>query len=93
MQDHKFPIDFTFHIGTRSKDFKAVDANKKPVAFVKQKLLKFKEDVSVFENESKTKLLFTIKADRWMDFSACYSISNPSGKELGNIGRKGWASL
>lgn len=93
MQDFKFPLDFTFNIGTLSNDFTAVDAHQKTVAYVKQKLFKFKEDVSVFENESKTKVLYKIKADRWIDFSACYSFSDPQGKELGKIGRKGWASL
>lgn len=93
MQDFKFPIDFTFNIGTFSNDFTAVDANQKTVAYVKQKLFKFKEDVSIFENESKAKVLYKIKADKWIDFSACYSFSNAEGQELGKIGRKGWVSL
>lgn len=93
MQDFKFPIDFTFNIGTFSNDFTAVDATQKTVAYVKQKLFKFKEDVSIFENESKSKVLYKIKADKWIDFSACYSFSNAEGEELGKIGRKGWASL
>lgn len=93
MQAYNFPIDFTFNIGTISNDFTAVNANKKTVAYLKQKLFKFKEDVGVFENESKTKLLYTIKADRWIDFSACYSFMDPNGQEFGKIGRKGWASL
>lgn len=93
MQDYKFPLDFTFHIGTLSNDFSAVDANGKMVAYVKQKLFKFKENVGVYENDSKTNLLYNIKADRWIDFSACYSFSDPTGKEFGKIGRKGWASL
>jgi len=93
MQDYKFPLDFTFHIGTLSNDFSAVDANGKMVAYVKQKLFKFKENVGVYQNDSKTELLYNIKADRWIDFSACYSFSDPSGQELGKIGRKGRASL
>ena len=93
MQDYKFPLDFKFHIGTLSNDFSAVDANGNMVAYVKQKLFKFKEAVGVYQNDSKTNLLYNIKADRWIDFSACYSFSDPSGKEFGNIGRKGWASL
>jgi len=93
MQDFQFPIDFTFNIGTLSNDFTAVDARQKTVAYVKQKLFKFKEDVSVFEDESKTKVLYKIKADKWIDFSACYSFSDPEGKEIGKVGRKGWASL
>lgn len=93
MQDYKFPLDFTFHIGTLSNDFSAVDANGKMVAYVKQKLFKFKENVGVYENDSKANLLYNIKADRWIDFSACYSFSDTTGKEFGKIGRKGWASL
>lgn len=93
MQDFKFPLDFTFNIGTFSNDFTAVDATQKTVAYVKQKLFKFKEDVSIFQNESKSKVLYKIKADRWIDFSACYSFSNPNGEEIGKIGRKGWVSL
>ena len=93
MQDFKFPIDFTFNIGTFSNDFTAVDATQKTVAYVKQKLFKFKEDVSIFENESKSKVLYKIKADKWIDFSACYSFSNPEGVELGKVGRKGWVSI
>ena len=88
MQDFQFPLDFTFNIGTLSNDFTAVDSRQKTVAYVKQKLFKFKEDVSVFENESKTKVLYKIKADRWIDFSACYSFSDPEGNELGKIGQK-----
>jgi hypothetical protein len=93
MQEFKFPIDFTFNIGTFSNDFSAVDANQRTVAYVKQKLFKFKEDVSIFENESQTKVLYKIKADKWIDFSAGYSFSSAEGEELGKIGRKGWVSL
>lgn len=93
MQDFQFPLDFTFNIGTLSNDFKAEDARQKTVAYVKQKMFKFKEDVSVFENESKTKVLYKIKADKWIDFSTCYAFTNSEGKEIGKVGRKGWASL
>lgn len=93
MQNFNFPLDFTFNIGTFSNDFTAVDATQKTVAYVKQKLFKFKEDVSIFENESETKVLYKIKADRWIDFSAAYSFSNAEGEEIGKVGRKGWVSL
>ena len=38
-------------------------------------------------------MLYNIKAERWIDISACYSFSDSYGKELGKIDRKGWASL
>ena len=42
MQDFNFPLDFTFNIGTLANDFTAVDASNKTVAYVKQKMFKFK---------------------------------------------------
>lgn len=93
MQNLGFPIKFVFKISTLSNDFTATDAADKPVAYVKQKLFKLKEDISIYNNEQKTELLYKIKADRWIDFSAAYSITTRDGKELGKIARKGWASL
>ena len=93
MTNLNFPIQLTFNIGTLSNDFTAKDADSRTVAFVKQKLFKLKEDISIYADESKAELLFNIKADRWIDFSAAYSITHADGKELGKIARKGWRSL
>ena len=93
MTNLNFPIQLTFNIGTLSNDFTARDADSRTVAFVKQKLFKLKEDISIYADESKAELLFNIKADRWIDFSAAYSITHADGKELGKIARKGWRSL
>jgi uncharacterized protein YxjI len=93
MNNLSFPIKFVFHISTFSNDFTATDATGKTIAFVKQKLFKLKEDVSVFQNESKSKLLFKINADKWIDFSTAYEFTNSEGIALGKIARKGWASI
>jgi hypothetical protein len=93
MTNLNFPIQLTFNIGTLSNDFTARDADSRTVAFVKQKLFKLKEDISIYADESKAELLFNIKADRWIDFSAAYSITHTDGSELGKIARKGWRSL
>lgn len=93
MNNLSFPIKFVFHISTFSNDFTATDANGKTIAFVKQKLFKLKEDVSVFQDESKSKLLFKINADKWIDFSTAYEFTNSDGIVLGKIARKGWASI
>jgi len=93
MTNLNFPIQLTFNIGTLSNDFTARDADSRTVAFVKQKLFKLKEDISIYADESKAELLFNIKADRWIDFSAAYSITHADGKELGKIARKGWKSM
>lgn len=93
MQDLKFPINFTFNVTTLAKDFSAVDATGNEVAYVRQKMFKLKEDIQVFNNKSKTKVNYSIKADRWLDFSAAYSFSNADGSELGKVIRKGWKSI
>tara|TARA_R110000868_G_scaffold109560_1_gene297752 strand:- start:11718 stop:12314 length:597 start_codon:yes stop_codon:yes gene_type:complete len=93
MKNLNFPLKFVFQISTFTNDFTATDTSGKTVAYVKQKLFKLKEDISIFENESKHKLNFKIKADQWIDFSAAYSFTDAENKELGKVARKGWTSL
>lgn len=93
MNDFKFPISFVFNISTLANDFTAKDANGGTIAYVRQKMFKLKEDISIYSDESRSKVNFKIKADKWIDFSAAYSITDPQGKEIGKVARKGWVSL
>ncbi len=93
MQELKFPIRFEFKITTLSNDFTAHDANGQLIAYVRQKMFKFKEDIEVFSDTSKTAKNYSIKADKWIDFSTAYSFTDRMGKPLGKVARKGWASL
>jgi uncharacterized protein YxjI len=93
MQDLKFPIRFSFKIGTLSNDFTATDASGKMVAYVRQKLFKLKEDIQIFSDESRSKVLYEIKADQWIDFSAAYQFYDETGTGFGKIARKGWRSI
>jgi len=93
MQDIKFPVNFTFNIGTLANDFTATDTTGKSIAYVKQKMFKFKEDIDIYTDETKTKVIYKIKADRWLDFSAAYSFLDENGNEFGKIVRKGWRSI
>lgn len=94
MKNLQFPIKFVFNVSTFANDFSALDSNGNMVAYVKQKLFKLKEDISVFNNGSPSASeMYRIKADRWIDFSAAYSITYANGAELGKIARKGWASI
>jgi len=94
MKNLHFPIDFVFNIGTFANDFTATDKNGQVVAYVKQKMFKFKEDITIYDNENQTKENFRIQADKWIDFSAAYSITDlNTQQELGKVGRKGWRSL
>lgn len=93
MKNLLFPLELSFKIGTLANDFVAKDANGAMVAYVRQKMFKLKEDIEIFSDESKTRQLYRIKADQWLDWSAAYSFTNALNQPLGKIARKGWASL
>lgn len=93
LQKIDFPVNFVFKVSTLANDFVATDANGKVIAYVRQKLLKLKEDIVVYKDESKAEVQYRIKADRWLDFSAAYAFSDAQGVEFGKIARKGWRSL
>ncbi len=93
MKEFRFPITFEFNITTFSNDFTAKDAVGNTLAYVRQKMFKLKEDIEVFQDESRTRKNYGIKADKWIDFNTAYSFENGSGAPLGKVARKGWASL
>lgn len=93
MQNLQFPIRFQFKISTLANDFTASDASGKVVAYVRQKMFKFKEDIVIYQDESRSQINYTIKADRWLDFSAAYSFFDGDGRKIGKVVRKGWRSL
>ena len=89
-----YPLDFKFKISTLSSDFNITDKNGKYVAYVRQKMFKLKEDVIIFENDSKTKELFRIQANKWIDFNASYNITSvQDGTSFGRLARKGMRSI
>ncbi len=93
ISDYNYPLRFEFKIGTLSNDFIAKDASGKTLVYVRSKLFKLKEDIQVFASEKKEEVLFTIKADRIIDFNACYAFANDEGEFIGQVGRKGAKSL
>jgi len=93
MQNIEFPINLKFKIGTLANDFVATDARGNTVAYVRQKMFKLKENIEIFSDESKSQLNYTIKADRWLDFSAAYAFHDENGKVFGKVARKGWRSI
>ncbi len=93
MQNLQFPIRFRFKISTFSNDFTATDATGKLLAYVRQKMFKFKEDILIYSDETKAQINFRIKADRWLDFSAAYGFFDGQGQAFGKVVRKGWRSI
>ncbi len=93
MKNINYPVNFQFNITTFSNDFVAKDANGNTIAYVKQKMFKLKEDINIYNDETKSKVNYKIKADRWLDFSAAYTFFDENGIEFGKIARKGWRSI
>jgi len=88
-----YPLKMSFKIGTLANDFVMKDANGSTVNYVRQKMFKFIDEIQVFSNESKSELCYTIKANKWIDFSASYLFTDASGNKLGRVARKGMASI
>ncbi|MFC4688604.1 hypothetical protein ACFO4P_16805 [Epilithonimonas pallida] len=94
LKNLNYPLDFKFKITTLASDFNITDRNGNYVAYVRQKMFKLKEDVIVFNDESKTQELFNIKANQWIDFNASYVMTDlVNGKKFGRLARKGVRSL
>jgi uncharacterized protein YxjI len=88
-----YPIDFSFKILAIASQIYIRDASGNLLAYVKQKLFKLKEDINIFADENQTQLLFNIKADRVLDFSAKYNFTDARGTFLGSIKRRGMRSI
>ena len=90
---YQYPLSLIFKITTLSSDFTITDARENPLFYVRQKMFKLLEEVNVFKDSSESRKLYCIKANKWLDFSATYNFTDVSGKDVGKIARKGWASI
>ena len=89
----QFPLTLRMKLIALAPQFFVEDANQKPVAYIKQKLFKLKEAINIFADETQKVVLYTIAADRIIDFSACYNFKSTAGLDLGAVKRRGMRSL
>jgi uncharacterized protein YxjI len=88
-----YPVSLTFKLLALASQIYIHDSGGNLLGYVKQKLLKLKEDINVYADEQQTQLLFNIKADRVLDFSAKYNFTDNRGKHIGAIKRQGMRSI
>jgi hypothetical protein len=88
-----YPLQLSFKIVAIAPQFSVRDASGNLLFYVRQKLFKLKEAITVFGDEAQTRPLFTIKADRVIDFSARYDIADTGGRYIGSVKRQGMRSL
>jgi uncharacterized protein YxjI len=89
----QYPLSLRFKLLAIASQVYVNEANGNLVFYVKQKAFKLKEDITVFGDQEQTRPVFTIKADRIIDFSANYHFAAANGAPVGGIKRKGMRSL
>jgi hypothetical protein len=89
----EYPLDLSFKLLSWGPQISVTDAGGNLVFYVKQKALKLKEAVTVFADAEQTQTLYTMSADRVLDFSARYNFADQAGTGLGSVKRQGVKSL
>mgnify|MGYP005997522405 FL=1 len=88
-----YPLNLSFKVVALAPQIFVNDAAGSPVCYVKQKLFKFKEDIQVFSDNSKTRQIASIKANKVIDWSARYFFNDSEGNAIGSVGRQGMKSI
>jgi hypothetical protein len=89
----KYPLELKFKLLTFGQRITATDADGKVIMFIKQKMLKLKEQVEVYSDSNQEQLIFRMQADRVIDFSANYHFTDAQGNDWGAVRRKGLRSF
>ena len=89
----QFPLKIAFKILTFVPQMYVHDATGSSIGYVRSKLLAFRESVTVFSDESQANAIYSINADRVIDFTANYHFADASGRSLGYVRREGVRSL
>lgn len=89
-----YPLTLSFKILALAPQISVHDANGNLLFYVRQKLFKLKEAVTVFADQEQQKPLYQLDADRIIDWSANYNFTKAGdGKQIGSIKRQGMRSL
>lgn len=89
----RYPLRFSFKLAALASQIYATDADGNDLFYVKQKLFKLKENIEVFTDKTKQTRLYTVKADRVIDFSPLFTLSDETGSVLGSVKRFGRVSI
>jgi hypothetical protein len=88
-----YPLHLSFKILALARQLAVTDAGGRLIFYVKQKAFKLKEAVTVFADAEQAQALYSINADRVLDFSARYTFTDRQGRTLGSVKRQGMKSL
>ena len=88
-----YPLQLSFKVLALARQLSVTDAGGNLVYYVKQKAFKLKEAVTVFADAEQTQTLYSINANKMLDFSARYTFTDQQGRVLGSVKRQGMKSL
>jgi len=88
-----FPLNLRLPVIALTSQIVVTDANQANVCYVRQKFFKIKESIEVFTDQTRSKKLCDIKANKIIDFSATYNFFDNNGKAFGSVSRQGMRSL
>ena len=88
-----YPIELNFKKIALAKQAMLTDCKGNSIAYARQKVLKLKEELEVFEDKSKAKIICTIRANKVIDFSAAYHFYTENEQCFGSVQRKGLLSI
>lgn len=89
----QYPLNIRFKIIALASQISVTDASGAEVFYVQQKMFKLKENIDIYRDSTKSQVLFTIKADKVLDFSPTYTLSDANGTAVGTITRQGARSI
>lgn len=89
----RFPLSVAFKKLALAPQIFVRDSDGQLQLYVRQKLMKLKEAVSIFGDEAQQNLLYTVQADRVIDIRARYTMRDAAGIEIGHLQGKGMRSL
>ncbi|MDJ0796390.1 MAG: hypothetical protein QNJ51_06065 [Calothrix sp. MO_167.B12] len=89
----QYPLELTFKLWALAPQISVLDAQGSLKFYVRQKLFKLKELITVFADVERNTPLYYIRADRIIDFSARYDFTDANNTVIGAVKRRGLRSL
>lgn len=88
-----YPLELSFKIIALAPQIYVRDAQGQELLYVKQKLLKLKENIRVFSDSGQSRQIYELAADRILDFSPRFTFRDMAGQSVGAVKRQGARSL
>ena len=88
-----YPLTVRFKRIAISRQFSVEDNRGQLLLYVKQQAFKLREAITVFADREQTRPLYRINADRVIDFSANYIITDQNDQQLGLVRQQGMRSI